>query len=227
MGTFKVRHSFSYDQLPNHKFVMSILQDGELMFEPAECKDYFQDVYWSEYVKKKTGTIYGLSWAPGRIDISRPTQTLYIHAPYALAGEAAQMQAFLQAFDRAQGMTPSVVEVHDERTLLIHFDTRWTRSGPMLSAYTSLVRLSGQYDGGNIDLLLTRVDLTRQTRPEATPECCRNDVLAPRFRALLMGKTSEAKWIKSDKITSVHFDGVCMSPTFPEERSYIPGLHHK
>src|SRR5690349_3535984 len=60
--------SFRYSQLNNRGFSFALLnKEGKALHTPFMCKDYLQDIFWSENTGA-SGGIYGLKWEKGIVD---------------------------------------------------------------------------------------------------------------------------------------------------------------
>ena len=139
-------HKFQYTQVSNAAFNLVLMnQDLRALHTPVMCKDYFQDIYWSEKTRGK-GSIYGLVWEPGRFDAGAPRQYLAITWANPLIQLQKPLQRWINAFDSAQGFTPAVVHATpSDKMIVLEFDQGWVSNGPMISALTSLIRLCGEF----------------------------------------------------------------------------------
>lgn len=141
-----------YSQLMNFDFDLALLNEKLVaLHEPVMCKDYFQDAFWCEYNDKEQ-EVYGFKWKPGTLSTELPTYMLAVRwKDRNMRARRDRMQEFLNMFDAAQSFMPTaVIETHDDDVVIAQFDRQWMALGPpMLSAFTSLLRLSPAYPGGS------------------------------------------------------------------------------
>jgi hypothetical protein len=215
-------HYYFYNQIPNHDWEMAILtDDNQLLHSPVTCKDYLQDMLWCENMKKN-GSVYGLIWEPGFFDITKPRFRLAIlGGDFEMRSRVPFLQEFLNYFDDAQGIERSIVtETDKDNQLVIEFDNAWTLCGPMMSAFTTLVRISGAYMGGDPMDFLKEMDKLRQNNKHVIPAYSNVDVYRlvntlKKLAALLAGKKAFLPWDKIDSANSAHMMGIMGWSKFP------------
>lgn len=209
---------FTYSQIPNHDYYMALLHEGKVLHSPVTCKDYFQDIFWSES-RRLPCDAHGLKWVPGLYNIDRPTHQLYIHGGKdPLGSHAPNLEAFLNAFSKAQGFPPVVVEKVDKFSIVVSFPREWATSGPLLSAFTSAIRISGDYvvgmDPTNYLNSITAV-ARKLPHPYMTPEVGRVKVIRPKLKALLAGQTFVLDWNQTSGGSATHNMGIMGWSEFP------------
>lgn len=131
-------------------FTFTMLTDQNVgMHTPFQCKDYFQDMFWVEY-NEKAAEVCGFPWVPGGIDKSRKTFTMALAYKESLALRRAGLEAFVNHFDDALGFQQTVIEETDHPNILrMVFDGRWTHSAPLVSSFTSIIRLGFTFKDGD------------------------------------------------------------------------------
>jgi len=218
--------SFTYNQISNHSFNFAMLgPDHKILHTPTPCKDYLQDMFWCEYTKH-SAEVYGLSWTPGIIDLAQKRFQFAIFGGEVVLKEIKDyIQEFVNYFDDAQKIDRTIVlETTDPMVLVVDFDREWTLSGPMLSALTTMIRLSGPYKGGDpIKFIMEMHALTRLgagTR-EVEPAYSRVEVnrltrTAKRLLALLAGKVFSYDWSNTKNTMDAHCTGIHGYDKFPE-----------
>ena len=223
-------NKFGYNQIDNHDFRF-VLLDGKLraLHSPFMCKDYLQDIFWAEYTKAPEATVYGLTWKGGMVDMAMPTFPLAVlGGKFDIAGHAPYLLEFLNRFEAPLGIPFTSIDVPDNerRTVICWMDKDWTVSGPLLSAYTSLIRIAGAYKGGDpIDYLktLTRPlmdprtynQLWKPDPPHITPDVSRISIILPKLNALFHGKRPTSKWADTQRMSIAHNLGIMGDSTFP------------
>lgn len=216
---FEPLEEFSYNQISNYKFEFMLLTpDFKVVHSPFECKDYLQDIFWCEHNNKRS-SIYGLSWKPGMFDV---------HAPFfylALSGGSEILNVrippltkFLNTFEEALGIEPTVIhETENPKIIVLKFSKDWTINGPMLSAYTTLIRAAGSYqDGDVLEYLQNLVDKKISCPHYVNVERLRLEGgNLKKVAALLQGKRPVHKWEDTTSIGGAHSNGITEFSDFP------------
>jgi hypothetical protein len=218
-------HGMSYVQNHNNEFNFGLITPGsphQLLVSWFQCKDYLQDIFWSEH-RQKAEDCCGLKWAPGRLDPKAPRYLLLIHN--GKDGTFAQthrenLVAFLNAFEAAQEWPLTIGHLldGDGRGIVLDFPREWTESSALISAFSSLIRISAQFKKG-MDPGQYLGDLKpfnysdRSVNPSGliaymTPELCRLPHIVPRLRALLAGKKVNHPWSAVKSMSSAHGSGI-------------------
>ena len=217
---------FRYNQISNHKFEFMLVNfDMKVVHSPFECKDYLQDIFWCE-TRKRTSSVYGLSWKPGMFDISTP------HFYLALSGGSETLDSrieplvkFINAFEEKLEIEPTVgYETENSKKLIVlKFSRDWTINGPMLSAYTTLIRAGGAYEDGDVLQYLIDLYQNKLKHPDyVSVERKRLSRNLPKLAALLQGKRPEHKWEDTDTIGMAHDTGITEFDDFPTAE--VPGI---
>lgn len=204
-----------------------INEKGKGLHSPAQCKDYFQDLFWSEY-NGKPCDVWGFTWKPGMLNKDAKAYQLALQEKGSdMTTMSAQLLDFLAGFEKAQGFEYSVVHTTTQPdTIVLEFDARWTHSAPMISAFTSLVRLGFTYPGGDIMDYLTT--LQAKANPEnwrkansavhrrCLPDAQRLKVIGPRIKALLAGTFPTLPYTEITTADGAHNTGIVGWGKFPE-----------
>lgn len=221
--------TFAYDQIQNYGFSFVLLNEKfQALHTPFMCKDYLQDMFWAEYTNATESTVYGLTWGKGSFSVDQPTFPLCVlggkfkmkeHVPY--------LRELLNRFEAPLGIPPTVVEeTQSDHAIVCMMPAAWTSNGPMLSSYTSLIRISGAYKGGDpIEYLktLNKPMMDPKTyKPLWTPDPSymapdigRLGVTLPRFAALLHGKRPVTEWADTKSMGMAHNLGIMGFTQFP------------
>jgi hypothetical protein len=215
-------YEFHYCQIPNFEYCFLLIDEqNRALHSPFECKDYLQDMFYCEYEKKAAG-IWGIHWKPGMINMDvEKFRVVLMGGGEILEPRIAHLKEFLNAFDTALGFELSeVYPTKSSERIVVEFDKRWTQNGPLLSAYMTLLRLYGLYEGGDVREYLKKLELT--STKNASPNFMQKDVSnmiayhgASRYAALLDGKIPESKWSDFNNMTEVHDTGVFGFKNFP------------
>lgn len=216
-------------------FTFALLNDAnETMHTEAQCKDYFQDLWWSENRKQAT-EVWGFKWEPGRIDLKAECYRFALRfAKERLDNRVDNLLNFLHIFEQALGYRPCSIQLTaDENVLIVTVSSQWFISAPMISAWTTLVRLGLQYTGGDVMEYLDEVakpvakyiaDTFRLGGKNENMPCHeamladlgRYDRIRPRIKALLAGKEARLDWEKLSGGYVAHESGIVGCKTFPE-----------
>lgn len=216
-------NNFQYSQVPNFQFSFLLLDENlRALHSPFMCKDYLQDIFWSEHTKN-SADIWGIHWRPGMFDISAQKYKLaLLGGQEVLANHAENLQNFINAFESAQKFPLSVVETTDnDRILVVTFSKRWTKNGPILSTLTTLIRLGQLYEGGDIIEYLQ--NLYKQTTgeiPRTYKDYMRVEILRltrtlPKLAAFLSGIKVKGSWKNSTDVNSAHDTGIYEYSKYP------------
>lgn len=218
--------SLNYIQNSNFDFNYVLLDENyKAVHTPFMCKDYLQDIFWSESTGKRI-SIWGLHWSKGIFDIETPRFNLGItYKGGNLKQWIPHLQEFLNRFEEAQKIAPSIVsETDDDSIIVIEFDKAWTLNGPLLSAYTTMIRVCGAYRGGDA------LEYLKFSQQKATKTVTFDPIFSlvevlrlvdtlPKLAALLEGKTfNTEKWtdFSSRDNHFVHDYGIMMCSHFPQ-----------
>jgi hypothetical protein len=217
-----------YRQINNHKFHFSLIQDGRVLFTRVMCKDYFQDVFWSE-IRKEATTVCGLVWEPGRLRLADTYTILLEWEEGSLANHAPILEKWLNIWDNAIGAPPTKVEELDGRSILVTFAKDWVDTCPLLSTFTTLIRLGGGYKGGDPTAFIESLPANwwfGPGLPDGFPaysavEVQRIGVNRPKLRALLAGNKPTKPWDAITSGTAAHSTGIYGDLTYPVIKDFI------
>ncbi len=216
---------FRYCQISNHNFNFLLLNEkNKALHSPFVCKDYIQDIFYTEYTGKSE-EIYGIMWQKGMLNTDVSTFKLAILGTTEEMQERAEdLQAFLNLFEVAQNIPPcKIVKTNDSKNIVIEFSKEWTVNGPLLSAFTTLIRLGGVYKKGEDAVKYLKSLLQYANKMEKVPlpnymlvDVNRLNMCIKRLAALLQGKRVEHKWEDFQSINQVHHTGLIGYKNFPE-----------
>lgn len=234
-------HKFTYCQIHNKAFNFFLVEEGKMVHSWFECKDYLQDIFWSEYQEQYI-SVHGLQWGPGKLKNLNPKGgrfELGLHGGgVALKPLAGRLEEVLRQFDKAQGFKESEVEVTaDPKVVVVHFSKEWTLNGPLLSAFTTIIRLFPHFNEGEdvVEglhrlrgkyLTLDKEDGVYRANVDgeefSTPllaftrvEMARFSTTYRKLLGLMEGKKVEMTWKDSGEGYEVHNLGVVGCTTFP------------
>lgn len=214
---------FAYNQIPNNNFCYLLLdQKLRAMHTPFTCKDYINDILYCENTGKEAD-VHGLHWKRGTFDL---TPDFYYMAMlgggFKMETIYKELEDLLNKFDEAQKFNFSeVYRTDNPEIVVIRFDKRWAECTPLISAYTSVIRLSGVYKIG-VDvieylkeLLKNKDNLQGKYPVWMRPDLQRLPKTIRRLAALLKGKKVKRDW-EFDNIYECHDTGILKYDKFPE-----------
>lgn len=228
-------NKFNYNQLDNHGFYMVMVDDSlRAITTPFMCKDYIQDMFWALRTGKDGAEVYGMLVRSDMLTEEDFYKIALVQRGNNLKEYAERIQGFINFLDDAQGITRTKVQTtDDDYTLLVTFHRDWTQNGPMLSAFTTAVRLGGAYAIGE-----SPVDFMNRIHEEATwcpddeeydedepnevdpawstVDAARLDVTMPKFSALLKGHKVVSSWTDFTNVYVAHDTGIYDFSRFPE-----------
>jgi hypothetical protein len=140
-----------------------------------------------------------------------------------LENHAEKLQAFLNVFEDSLEIPHSKIHTTDNPIIVIvEFSKDWTENGPFLSAFTTLIRLGGLYEEGDVLDYLKKIHGYKipANQPKGFPrymlvDIQRLDISLPKFAALLEGKRPVHKWGDFKNINYVHDTGIVGFREFP------------
>lgn len=219
--------NFRYNQISNHKFeYMLVNHAGKVVHSAFECKDYLQDIFWCETMKKSS-SLYGLSWKPGMFDITTPFFYLALNGGSEVMNTRIKpLKKFLNAFEEKLGIEPTeIYPTESDKIIVLKFSRDWTFCGQMLSAYTTLIRVAGAYEEGDVMQYLVQV----HDKEIAVPDYV--EIEATRLRknrygegnyynivklaALYEGIRPTNTWQETESISGAHNNGITETANFP------------
>ena len=225
----KPTHEFSYSQIANHGFTFALLDGNRYLHTPFMCKDYLQDIFWSEATGKE-GNVCGLVWKPGMLK-QAPRYRFGLHGGRVKLDDHTELlQEFLNHFENALGFNRSeVLETEDPYLIVVDFPAEWAASGPMISAFTTLIRAAGAYQGGDPLKYLQSINkplleagtykqLWKPDPPYMAVEIQRFGTTLPRLAALLKGRKPDTTHADVATMSQAHYMGVMSYPKFPVEK---------
>lgn len=219
-------HKFRYSQISNYNFTFAMLDGDRYLHTPFMCKDYLQDIFWSEAIGRPIAA-HGLEWTSGRLPPAEEYRLALHGGQEDMARKAPFLQEFLNRVEQAQGFPLSKVETTDDPHLIVvTFNKAWTTNGPLVSALTSIIRISGAYEGGDPIAYLDSVNKelkdpkTGKYVWDPAPkymqvELMRRSVVIPRLKGLLAGKPVTLAWKPEDGAYAVHNFGIVGYAEFP------------
>jgi len=220
------KYTFSYNQLSNYNFNMTLLdENNQIVFSPVMCKDYFQEIFYSEYTGK-SAAIFGLFWKKGMFNVEQEFfKVLLMGGGVSLKDHTKDLQKFLNYFDKSQGFQKTtVIETDNTQNIVVNFSKEWTQNGPLLSAFMTLLRLGGAYDRKSKKTALAylkSIHPASRQKPKM-PGYVQKDatnllVTIERLAALLKGVKITHKWqsFSENNIHAVHDTGLNGYAGFP------------
>ena len=211
--------SFSYNQISNHYFQFLLLNEKyKAMHTPFQCKDYLQDMFWVEHTGNNQ-EVYGMEWEQGMLDPSEPFFNLAIlGGKFTMKDRIPHLLKFLNTFEDSQGFVRSeIFETEDEHNIVIRFSKEWTQNGPLLSSFTTLIRLSGAYMSEDVVEYIKKVLENKLENPPAymSPEISRMSSMYNKLLALLKGYKVNHAWENIESIMMAHHTGIVGFKEFP------------
>jgi hypothetical protein len=216
--------TFRYIQIPNHDFTFILLDENLKAIHSAfQCKDYLQDIFYCEYTGE-SAEIWGIYWTQNMLNMNTKRFKMALSGgKVQLENQVKTMKSFLNFFDVALDIPKTrVYNTDDPKIIVVDFHKSWTENGPLLSAFTTAIRLSGLYKEGDPIEYLTKIRgyIDSSKRPSDYMDYMLIDiqrlpVTLGRFAALLEGKKPEHSWSDFKDIHAVHDTGIVGFGKFP------------
>lgn len=217
-------NEFRYIQIPNYDFTFILLdQNLKAVHSAFQCKDYLQDIFYTEYTGK-AAEIWGIEWSQGMLEMDVEYFKMALHGGnIPLRSQAKRLQNFLNQFEASLQIPFTKVSPTDNPLIiLVEFSKAWTENGPLLSAFTTLIRLGGMYHSGSPVKYLKKIH--EYKHPNKQPkgfkqymfvDISRMDNSLPKLAALLQGKKPVHNWSDFRNINWVHDTGIVGFRDFP------------
>jgi hypothetical protein len=215
-------YNFHYIQVSNFSFQYLLLgANNQALHSPFECKDYLQDIFWSEFTGNVAKT-WGIEWTQGMLDSSQKVFKLAMlgATEHKLNERISPMRIFLRHFETALGFKKTVIVPSSKpEYIVVKFSRDWLQSPLLLSAYTTLIRISGDYQGEEPIEYFTRLKSSKN-HLESLPNYIRHDVerieyTIGKFAALLQGIKPTKTWASLSSVHEAHNEGIAECQEFP------------
>jgi hypothetical protein len=182
-------------QIPNkYMFHLIDYETHEPLTVQVKCKDFFQDVFWSEKVKEDVKGIYGFSWKCGTYDFHNKPKLMFAIEKIGnskIGTKHKNIQELLNVFDKSLNFEPSIAKPDESKNYcVILVDSKWIKRPYLSSLLFLLARIGEYYDGSEILSFLKEISN-------------RNDILSDaiylrkslnKIKNILKGYEYDQKW---------------------------------
>ena len=202
-------YAFKLSQNSNYEFNFVLLTpENKFLHTPVMCKDYFQDILWCEHTGGE-GSIYGLNWKSGMLDINKNKFKMAILGGQVKMEEHIKsLKSFINKFEDALGFShTSIKKTTKDTDIVLTFSKEWTSAPPMISAFTTLIRLGALYGGGDIIEYLTGLK-TIKYFPYMNVEIERLAFTLPKLKSLLAGNPFKFEYKELSGMHYAHGMGI-------------------
>lgn len=213
MINFNSPRSMRLNEAFNYGFTMALLDDKfRALHPPVNCKDYFQDLFWTEH-HEKPSEVYGFEWSPGTISLKRPTYYMGCrHSSIEIGKNRLNWQTFVNTWDYKRGYRLTKIRLDTPKSVLVEFDGAWTKKPVLMSAFTSILRMGSVYDeksdSNNIwEWLLARQKPSYHTG-HASPDFSRLRTILPRLKRLAEGMEPKQTYQEYESPHEAHERGI-------------------
>ena len=220
------KNLFIYNQVSNFGFAFAMLDEElQVLHSPFQCKEYFQDIFWSEYTGNPAN-IYGITWNKGKLNTSRARFNVVIigGTEFKLSERISSFKHLLNIFEKARKIPLSkVYKTTDENNIVINFSKKWTQKPMTLSCFSNLIRLSAGYNGQDIMEFFKLLNLCNDNHYSSEKYFLKfgqkDAVRVPveRLYAFYVGKDSNIEWEHFSSSLSVHSAGFVTSSGLPRQ----------
>ncbi len=200
-------------------------KEGNIRHTLIRCKDYIQDVYWSEITKHKSEfNIYGFVWN-GLNDnpISKQETVSMLLVPDSFNNDLSpyckNLNNFLNIIEETLDIPPSKVEISesDNKDLIVTYDNNWSKRPYLISLLLLLMRNGLFFEGNNIDDVLNYLN----DKTEYKNKWLSNDlqqvkglIATDKLKTLFVDKMlPEIKW-KNYSLRTIHNSSGILSCVF-------------
>jgi hypothetical protein len=138
----------------NYKFHLIDYETYEPLTVQVKCKDFFQDIFWSEKTKEDVKDIYGFFWKCGTYDFHNKPKLMFAITKlndYGFGKKHKNIQELLNIFDKSLNFEPSIVKPDEtEKYCVVLVDSKWIKRPYLSSLLFFITRLGEYYEGSNI-----------------------------------------------------------------------------
>lgn len=130
--------------------------EGNIRHKPVRCKDYFQDVYWSELLNKGKIKQYGFEWDGDNdnpISGQEFVNVLLISDEHQnIKGKHFNIQSFLNDVELILNIPNSIVQPSpdDDNDLILTYNNEWSKRPYLISMLYLFIRIGLQYENQGV-----------------------------------------------------------------------------
>lgn len=146
---------------PGYRYAVLSKPDDNNVFnirhKLARCKDYIQDIYWSEYTKKDVNDQYGFYWKHDNndkiIDKDFVDVLLVPDKGYSLKDKSDNIIKMLNILENELNIPNSTITFSstDDKDIIITYNNKWAEKPYLISLYFLLLRASLYFKGENLN----------------------------------------------------------------------------
>lgn len=132
--------------------------EGNIRHVPCRCKDYFQDVYWSEILKQENVSQYGFKWnGCNNNPISKQEKVKLLLIPdyhdNDLSLNINNIVNFMNIIEKELNIPFTTAEISesDNKDIIITYDNKWSVRPYLLSLMFLLLRIGLHFKGNNLN----------------------------------------------------------------------------
>jgi hypothetical protein len=132
--------------------------NGDIRHKPIRCKDYIQDVYWSEILKKGAITQYGFKWDGNNTNpVSKQDKVSVV----LISDNGVSLQQYKDNLQNLLNIIENTLDIPNsevinssscDKDIIVTYDNKWSEKPYLLSMLYLLMRVGLYYKRNNNDI---------------------------------------------------------------------------
>ncbi len=186
---------------------------------PVRCKDFFQDVFWGEYLNKKEEVgIYGFKYMPTGEFHQQETHRVAMKNDNAkdiyIGKHMNNLVKLLNEFETNNDVPLSKVEsANEDKVIIVEFNKFWTTQPYLTSLFFMLLRIGILYTETTIDEFITNLQKTN-SKDSMYIKSAKEKILN-----IYKGNLYVQEWGDYTTISSVHNESGIVSSILEQEEA--------
>jgi len=213
-----INFNYSLNEAYSEGLQYAILDnEGNIRHKPIRCKDYIQDIYWSEILK--TGEIeqYGFIWDGSN---NNPVSKLYYVNVLLIAQNNDDLNDYIVSLKHNINLFEECLKFkfteifktsNESKDIIIRYSNEWSEKPYLLSLYYLLLRLCLKIDTkNNIEELISFIETNLDNFDSSTIYSLKSIIKENKLRLIFINKEKyEQKWEEYNHSYDVHnYSGV-------------------
>jgi hypothetical protein len=194
---------------------------GNIRHKPVRCKDYFQDMYWSEKLKKGNVKQYGFEWDGNNNKPVSKQRYVYLglisNDSTILIENAYNMLKMLNCVENHLKIPFTTLQRDDneKKNIILKYSNKWSNKPYLLSLFFLLVRSGFHYEGvfqiDNIYKFLT-IDILKKSLSDGDKNSLFQLSKTEGLKEILLNKQKvESDWESYNLVYDIHNDSGIVS----------------
>lgn len=207
----------------------ALLDDkGNIRHKPIRCKDYVQDVYWSELLGKGKIKQYGFEWdGSNKSPISKQKKVqvaIMSDGSPSLQPDILNILRLVNTFEKAMGIPLSIAEKVEDNTMdiIVTYDNGWSKLPCFVSLLFLLLRIGRFYDGkADIESVVKWFDGGCKGTTYSDQSMIMSITKSGKVKRILEGYVPTQKWSDYSTVSSAHNSSGIVNYSFDAKKGAV------